>query len=72
MTKFNIQHSTGLSDRACVTIDGRLIVALIRTEDGLEIAVYPITGGQIWDDPFDRFTVDEAEIRELERELGDD
>jgi hypothetical protein len=72
MTKFHMQHDTDVPDRVCVVIDDRLDVTLIRTDDGLKIEVYPITGGQVWDDPFDRFEVDEDEIRELEPELGDD
>ena len=72
MTKFSIQHNTGLSDRVFVAIDDRFDIALIRTEDGLSIEVYPITNGQVWCDPCDRFEVDEDEIRELEREIGDD
>ena len=72
MTKFNIQHNTGLSDRVFVALDDRFDVALIRTADGLEIEVYPITDGEVWCEPCDRFAVDEADIRELEREMGDD
>jgi hypothetical protein len=72
MTKFHMQHNTDVPDRFRVVIDDRLDVALIRTEDGLKIEVYPITGGEVWDDPFDRFAVDEDEIRELEREIGHD
>ena len=70
MTKFNIQHSTDRSDRIFVAIDNRFDIALIRTEDGLGIEVYPLTDGQVWDDPIDRFKVDEEEIRELEREMS--
>jgi hypothetical protein len=72
MTKFHTQHNTEMPDRVCVVINDRLDVTLIRTDDGLKIEVYPLTGGQVWDDPFGRFYVDEEEIRELERELGDD
>ena len=72
MTKFGIQHHTELSDRVFVTVDDRFLASLIRTEDGLSIHVYPITDGQVWDDPCDRFEVDEDEIRDLEREIGDD
>ena len=57
---------------SCVVIDDRLDVTLIRTGDGLKIEVYPITDGEVWDDPCDRFEVDEDEIRELEREIADE
>ena len=68
MTKFNIQHNTGLSDRVFVTLDDRFDVAVIRTEDGLRLEIFPITDGEAWCDPCDRFEVSEADIRELERE----
>jgi hypothetical protein len=68
MTKFNIQTNTGLSDRAIVAIGDRFDVVLIRTADGLKIEVYPITDGDAWDDPFERFEIDESEIRKLEEE----
>jgi hypothetical protein len=71
MTKVNIQHNTGLPDHVFLTLDDRFEIAVNRTAGGLKIEVYPITGGEVWDDPFDRFEVDEEEIRELERELGD-
>ena len=71
MTKFNIQRMTDRPDRVFVAIDDRLDVAIIRTADGLKVEVYPITDGEIWDDPYDRFEVDEGQIRELERELRD-
>jgi len=69
MSKFKFEFSDYQLDRAFVTIDNRFDVALIRTDDGLRIHVYPITDGQVWDDPCERFEVDEDEIRELEREL---
>ena len=72
MSRFRMQRNAEMPARACVTIDDRLIVALIRTEDGLKIEVYPITDGEPWIDPCDRFEVDEGDIRDLERELGDE
>jgi hypothetical protein len=69
MTKFHYDLSDYQLDRAFVTVDDRFDVALIRTEDGLKIEVYPITDGEVWNDPCDRFEVDEEEILELEREL---
>jgi hypothetical protein len=69
MTKFEFQHSDYQTDRAFVEIDNRFDVALIRTEAGLRIEVCPITDGEVWDDPFRRFEVDESEILALEEEL---
>jgi hypothetical protein len=66
--RFNIQADERL-DRLFVTLDNRFDVALIRTEDGLRLEVYPITDGEVWDDPIERFEVREADILELEKEL---
>jgi hypothetical protein len=70
MKKFNIQYDNDLPDRVFVAVDNRFDVAVIRTEDGLRIQVFPITDGQVWDNPFERFEVDEDEVRALEQELG--
>jgi hypothetical protein len=72
MTRFNIQHNTGLSDRVFVSLDDRFDVALIRTEGGLRIEVFPITDGEVWCEPSDAFEVCEEDIRALEREAGHD
>jgi hypothetical protein len=72
MTYFNIQHNTGLDDRIFVNLDDRFDVALIRTENGLRIEVFPITEGKHWGDPTDAFEVHENEIRKLEQENGHD
>jgi hypothetical protein len=69
MTHFWIDHNTCQSDRIFVEIDRRLCVAIIRTESGLDLHVYPRTDRLLWDDPFDRFQVDESEIMTLEQEL---
>ena len=61
MAKFDFELSDHRLDRAFVTVDGRFDVAIIRTDDGLAIEVYPITDGEAWDDPFDSFEVDEEE-----------
>jgi hypothetical protein len=70
MKKFNIQYDIDRPDRVFVAVDNRFDVAVIRTEDGLRIQVFPITDGQVWDDPFERFEVYEDEVRALEQELG--
>ena len=66
------RHDVRLPDHVFLTLDDRFDIALIRTGDGLRIEVFPITDGQVWDNPFDRFEVDEEAIRELEREMGVD
>ncbi|MFL5285235.1 MAG: hypothetical protein ACJ8AW_30730 [Rhodopila sp.] len=69
MTAFSIDHNTDRPDRIFVEVDRSIDVAIIRTEAGLSIRVYPRTDGELWDDPFDTFEVDEAEILELEKDL---
>ena len=50
MTHFNIDQITELPDRIYVEVDHRLNVAIIRTETGLELRVYPRTGAaELWD-----------------------
>jgi hypothetical protein len=71
MTSY-IQHTDQEAEHVSVAIDNRFEVVMIRTENGLRIHVFPITDGQVWDDPFERFEVDEDEIRALEEEIGHD
>jgi hypothetical protein len=66
MTAFNIDLNTDRPDRAFVEVDGRFDVAIIRTETGLELRIYPRTNSELWDYPFTTFEVDEAEITALE------
>jgi hypothetical protein len=66
-----IPPDVGLPDRQSVAVDGRFQVTMRRTTHGLSLEVYPITNGEAWIDPFQRFEVDESEIRELEDELPD-
>lgn len=68
MTWFNIEIPDDF-DTAYVTVDRRFDIAITRTPRGLDIRVYPITNGKIWDDPYKRVTVDEEEIITLEREM---
>jgi hypothetical protein len=70
MSKFELNLSDYQMDRAFVVIDDRYDVTLIRTANGLSIEVRPITDGEVWDDPFQRFEVEECEIEALELELG--
>jgi hypothetical protein len=69
MTVFNLELLTDQPDRIYVEIDRRFNVVIERTETGLELRVYPLTKGEIWDAPFDTFEVDEAEILALEQEM---
>jgi hypothetical protein len=69
MTVFNIELITERPDVVYVDIARRFNVAIERTETGLSLRVYPRTDGDLWDNPFTTFEVDEDEIRELEREL---
>jgi hypothetical protein len=72
MTAFNIELITEQPDHIYVDIGRRFNVVIERTETGLSLRVYPRTDGELWDDPFTTFEVDEDEIRELERELRHD
>jgi hypothetical protein len=69
MTAFNIDLITDQPDHVYVEVDRRFNVAIERCEAGLAIRVYPRTHGELWDDPFTTFEVDEAEILELEKEI---
>ena len=69
MTAFNIDLITEQPDHLYVEIERRFNVAIERTETGLSIRVYPRTNGELWDNPFTTFEVDEAEILELEKEF---
>ena len=66
MTRFNIEQVTDWPDRIYVEVDSRFNVALVRTDAGLELRIYPRSDGELWDAPFITFTVDEAEIIALE------
>jgi hypothetical protein len=71
MTKFQIHLD---ADRAAVEIDNRFRVAIRRNAPPpmasaqLLLDVYPILDGEIWDEPYQVFAVDEARIVELENE----
>jgi hypothetical protein len=70
MTHFSIEQITEQPDRLYVEIDRRFNVAIVRTEEGLDVLIYPRTDGDLWDEPFTTFTVYETEIMALEKELG--
>ena len=69
MTHFNIEQITEQPERIYVEVDRRLNVVIERTEDGLALHVYPRTKGELWNDPFTTFEIDESEIVALEQEL---
>lgn len=60
--------------KASVTVDNRFCVDIRRGAPApmasaqLIIRVYPITAGEIWDEPYDVFAVDEGRVIELENE----
>jgi hypothetical protein len=65
------------SDRATVDIDNRFRVGISKNarppmaSAQLLLDVYPILDGEIWDEPYESFAVDEARIIELENEARD-
>jgi len=68
-------HKDDGSRRAMIWIDNRFHIEIRRnppppmSSAQLVIRVYPITDGEIWDEPYDVFVVDEARIIELEQEM---
>jgi hypothetical protein len=71
MTHFNIDFKTERPDRIFVEVDRRFDVAIVRTENGLNLQIFPRTDGELWVDPFTTFQVDEAEITVLEAAMED-
>lgn len=69
MTTYSVEQITDQPELLYVEIDRRFSLAIERRENELEIRVYPRTGGELWDAPYDTFTVNEDEIRTLEAEL---
>jgi hypothetical protein len=70
MTIFEFRIDAHLPGRAFVKADERFEIAIERVPEGLEIRVYPVTDGEIWDDPYDTFTVDESAVEALEQAMG--
>ena len=52
-------------DRAWVKVDGRFDVAIIRTNEGIVIDVYP----KEWDNPIDTMTVWDEQVTEIETQF---
>lgn len=69
MSNLEFRIEADLPDIAFLCIDKRFDFAIERTEEGLEIRVYPITDGQIWFDPYDRFKMEEQAVIDLENEM---
>ena len=66
MAHFNIDLKTAWLDRVFAEVDRRFDVAIIRTETGLALQIYPRTDGELWVEPFTTFEVNETEITPLE------
>jgi hypothetical protein len=68
----SIFHTSDGTHRAILWIDNRFQIEIRRlapppmASAHLVIAVYPITDGEVWDAPYDVFSVDEGRIIELE------
>jgi len=68
-------HKDDGSRRAMIWIGNRFHIDIRRnppppmSSAQLVIRVYPITDGEIWDEPYAVFVVDEARIIELEQEM---
>ena len=65
MTTANIDVHTEQPGRVFVEVDRRFDVAIIRTDAGLELRIYPRSDGVLWDDPCTTFEVDEAATRDV-------
>jgi len=57
------------SRRAMIWIDNRFHIDIRRFTGYLVIRVYPITDGEIWDAPYDSFTIADDQIEILERAM---
>jgi hypothetical protein len=57
ISKFEYEQVEGLGDRCFVKIDDRYELAIIRTDAGLIIDVWPINNGEYWDFPYDSLQV---------------
>jgi len=73
----SIFHKTDGTRRAILWIDNRFQIEIRRfapTPDTatLVLYVYPITHGEIWDAPYDVFTIDEGSIIELETQAREE
>ena len=69
---FEIERIPDMPNLIYVEAARRFNIAIERTEEGLSLRVYPRTGGELWDNPFVVFDVDEAEIERLEQEMTAD
>ena len=62
MTTFKFKEFPGAPDRAFVEVDGKYQVAVIRTDEGLVVDVYP----KDWDAPIDTMTVFDSDVADAE------
>ena len=70
----SIFHKSDGTHRAILWIDNRFQIEIRRFapesgESMLVLNVYPITDGEIWDHPYEAFTVDEGGVIALEQEM---
>ena len=69
----SIFHKNDGTHRAILWIDNRFQIEIRRFtpehgESTLVLKVFPITNGEIWDHPYEVFTIDEADILSLENQ----
>jgi hypothetical protein len=69
MTNFEFRIEPELPGRALLSVDKRFDIAIERTDEGLEIRVYPLTDGEIWFEPYDSFRVEEQAVIDLEKDM---
>ena len=69
MTAFNVELLTEQPDHIYAEVGRRFNVVIQRTGDGLVLHVHPRTNGELWDDPFTTFEVNETEVIALEQDM---
>jgi hypothetical protein len=73
----SIFHKSDSTHRAILWIDNRFQIEIRRLAPTpgtatLVLYVYPITDGEVWDAPYDVFSVDEASVIELETQAKEE
>ena len=57
------------SRRAMIWIDRRFHIDIRRFTGYLVLRIYPITNGEIWENPYDTFVVEDETVENLERAM---